>query len=163
MILKLIKNNTLIVDDFVFKCAIGKNGSKYNKIEGDHCTPKGEYNFGGLFWRSDRVKKPNTKLKTTKIKKNMGWCNDINNIEYNKQIKLNSKIKSEKLFRRDNKYDYFIIIKYNTDKIIRNRGSAIFLHLTKNYKSTAGCIAVEKKDFLIILKFLTRDSKIKIY
>ena len=51
----------------------------------------------------------------------------------------------------------------NTDKIIRNRGSAIFLHLTKNYKSTAGCIAVEKKDFLIILKFLTRDSKIKIY
>lgn len=93
----------------------------------------------------------------------MGWCNDINNIGYNKQIKLNPKIKSEKLFRKDNKYDYFIIIKYNTDQIIRNRGSAIFLHLTKNYKSTAGCIAVKKKDFLIILKFLNRNSKIKIY
>lgn len=72
MILKLIKNNTLIVDDFVFKCAIGKNGSKYNKIEGDHYTPKGEYNFGGLFWRSDRVKKTKYKIKDYKNKEKYG-------------------------------------------------------------------------------------------
>ena len=93
----------------------------------------------------------------------MAWCNDIKSKNYNKRVLLNLKIKSEKLFRADSKYDYFIVIKYNTEKIVINKGSAIFLHLTKNYNSTAGCIAVTKKDFLIILKFLDKNSKIKIY
>ena len=91
----------------------------------------------------------------------MYWCNDINNKNYNKEI-TNEQIKSEKLFRRDNKYDCFILIKYNYKKTIKNRGSAIFLHLTKNYEKTAGCIAVNKKDFFIIAKILTKKSKIVI-
>ena len=163
MIIKLKKNNTLIVNGFVFKCSIGKNGTKSNKIEGDQSTPKGIYKFGELYWRNDRVKKPITKLKCVRISKKMAWCNDIKSKNYNKKVLLNSKIKSEKLFRADSKYDYFIVIKYNTEKIVINKGSAIFLHLTKNYNSTAGCIAVTKKDFLIILKFLDKNSKIKIY
>ena len=56
---------------------------------------------------------------------------------YNKEIKINKKIKYEKLYRNDHKYDYFILIKYNYNKPIKNKGSAIFIHLTKNYKSTA--------------------------
>ena len=31
--------------------------------------------------------------------------------------------------------------------IKKGKGSAIFIHLTKNYKSTAGCVALSKKDF----------------
>ena len=31
------------------------------------------------------------------------------------------------------------------------RGSCIFLHLTKDYKPTAGCIALNKKDFMVML------------
>ena len=95
------------------------------------------------------------------IRKNMYWCNDINNSNYNKEI-TNRRIKSEKLFRKDNKYDCFILIKYNYKRPIKNRGSAIFLHLTKDYKKTAGCIAVDKKDFFIIAKILTKKSKIVI-
>ena len=39
----------------------------------------------------------------------------------------------------------------------------IFIHLTNNYKPTAGCIALKKKDFLIMLKLINKNSKIIIY
>ena len=91
----------------------------------------------------------------------MYWCNDINNSNYNKEI-TNRRIKSEKLFRKDNKYDCLILIKYNYNRPIKNKGSAIFLHLTKDYRKTAGCVAVNKKDFFIIAKILTKKSRILI-
>ena len=93
----------------------------------------------------------------------MRWCNDVKSKYYNKLFKNRQNIRSEKMFRKDYKYDYLISINYNTKKIIKNLGSAIFLHLTKNYKSTAGCIAVKKKDFLIICKLLNKKDKIKIF
>ena len=161
MILKLINKDTLIIDDFRFKCCIGRNGLKINKIEGDKSTPKGKFELGTLYWRKDRIDKIETSLDKKIIRKNMRWCNDINSSNYNKEI-ANKRIKSESLFRRDNKYDSFILIKYNYKKPIKNNGSAIFLHLTKNYKKTAGCIAVGKKDFFIIAKILTKKSKILI-
>ena len=158
-----VKNKyTLKIDDFKFKCCIGKNGTKKNKIEGDKCTPKGTYKLGILYYRKDRVKKPITKLKIKNIKKNMGWCNDSKNKLYNKEIKFNKNIKHEKLFRKDYKYDYLLVIEYNTKKIKPNKGSAIFIHLTKNFKTTAGCIALLQKDFLIMAKLINKRSTIKI-
>ena len=161
MILKLINKDTLIIDEFKFKCCIGKNGLKTSKIEGDKGTPKGKFELGTLYWRKDRINKIETSLNKKIIRKNMHWCNDINSSNYNKEI-TNRRIKSEKLFRKDNKYDCLILIKYNYKRPIKNKGSAIFLHLTKDYKKTAGCIAVNKKDFLIIAKILTKKSKIVI-
>ena len=93
----------------------------------------------------------------------MGWCNDTKNKKnYNKLIKKNNKIKHEKIFRKDFKYDFLIPINYNTKNTRLGKGSAIFIHLTKNYKPTAGCIAISKKDFLILLKILKRKIQIKI-
>ena len=161
MILKLINKDTLIIDEFKFKCCIGKNGLKTSKIEGDKGTPKGNFELGTLYWRKDRINKIETSLNKKIIRKNMHWCNDINSSNYNKEI-TNRKIKSEKLFRKDNKYDCLILIKYNYKRPIKNKGSAIFLHLTKDYKKTAGCIAVNKKDFFIIAKILTKKSRIVI-
>ena len=93
MIIKLKNKDTLICDDFQFKCSIGKNGLKKNKLEGDSCTPVGTFSLGPVYYRNDRVDKPNTKLKTLKINKQMGWCDDPNNINYNKEIKLNKKLR----------------------------------------------------------------------
>ena len=59
-------------------------------------------------------------------------------------------------------YLYFILIKYNYKKTIKNKGSAIFIHLTKDYKPTAGCIAISKKDFLILAKLINKNTKILI-
>lgn len=160
MQIKLKNKDTLIIDDFKFKCCIGKNGLSSNKKEGDNCTPKGNFKIGTVYYRADKVIKPITNIKTKKIKKNMLWCNDSNNKNYNKQINISIKNKGERIYRRDYKYDYFIVIEYNTKIIKPNKGSAIFLHLTKNYQKTAGCIAINKKDFLIMLKIIDKNSKI---
>ena len=93
----------------------------------------------------------------------MGWCDDLKNKKkYNKLIEVSKKTKHEKLFRKDIKYDLLIPIKYNFKKRILGKGSCIFLHLTKNYKPTAGCIAINKNDFLIMLKVINKKTKIKI-
>ena len=160
----LVKNkHTLQLDEFKFKCCIGKNGSTNNKIEGDKKTPKGIFKIEKLYYREDRIKKPLTLLKCVKIKKDMGWCNDVRfPKKYNKLFKIEKGIKHEKLKRKDYKYDLFIPIKYNFKKPITGLGSCIFIHLTKDYKPTAGCIALKKKDFLILLKLINKNSKIKI-
>ena len=163
MLITLKNKDTLKLDDHYFRCSVGKNGTTYQKKEGDKCTPKGKFKLGTLYYRADRIKKPKTKISTRIIKKNMGWCDDVTSKFYNKEIKINKKIKHERLFRKDNSYDYLIVIKYNTSKIKRGKGSAIFLHLTKNYKKTAGCLAVKEKDMLIILKLITKRSILKIY
>ena len=162
MIIHIKNKDTLIVEEFKFKCSIGKKGIRKNKLEGDFYTPSGKFEVGKLYWRPDRVQLPETKLLCKKIKKNMGWCNDVSSQFYNKEIKIKKNVKHEKLYRNDYKYDYFILIKYNYKKTIKNKGSAIFIHLTKNYKPTAGCIALKKKDFLILLKIINKITKIKI-
>ena len=160
----IVKNkDTLTFGDFVFKCAIGKKGSTIKKKEGDMKTPKGIFEIGNLYYREDRLKKPSTSLKTNIIRKKMGWCNDINYPKkYNKQIKINKKITHEKLNRKDSKYDLLIPIKYNFKKPKIGKGSAIFIHLTNNYRPTAGCIALKKNDLLILLKLINRNTKIRI-
>jgi L,D-peptidoglycan transpeptidase YkuD (ErfK/YbiS/YcfS/YnhG family) len=164
MTIFLKNKHTLKIDDFYFKCCIGKNGVTRRKREGDYKTPSGFFKIGKLFFREDRMKKPKTFLKVVNIDKNMGWCDDINYPKkYNKLIKSNSKIKHEKLKRKDQKYDLLIPINYNSKNPIPGLGSCIFIHLTKNYEPTAGCIALKKKDFLIMLKIINKSTKIKIY
>ena len=159
-----IKNKyTLQIDKFKFQCCIGKKGSTKNKKEGDKKTPKGTFEIENLYFRKDRKDKPLTLLKCIEIKNDMGWCNDIHfPRKYNKLIKIEKKIKNEKLFRKDYKYDLLIPIKYNFKKPITGLGSCIFIHLTKDYKPTAGCIALKEKDFLIMIKLIKKNSKIKI-
>ena len=157
----LLKNkHTVRFDDFKFKCCIGKNGLTKFKKEGDGKTPKGIFKIEHLYFRKDRIKKPLTKLKCIEIKRNMGWCDDVKNKKYNKLIKINKNCSHEKLFRKDKKYDLLIPIKYNFNKIIPGKGSCIFIHLTSDYKPTAGCIALKKKDLLILLKLINKNSKI---
>ena len=160
----LVKNkHTLHIDEFKFRCCIGKNGLTKNKREGDKKTPKGTFGIERLYYRKDRLKKPITSLKQVEIKENFGWCDDIYfPKKYNKLIKTEKKIKHEKLKRKDHKYDLLIPIKYNFKKPISGLGSCIFIHLTKDYKPTAGCIALKKNDFLIMLKLIKKNSKIKI-
>lgn len=162
MIIKLLNKHTLEIDDFQFRCCIGKKGLKKNKKEGDKSTPIGKFKLNRIFYRPDRIKKFNCKVKKIKIKKNMGWCDDPVSKKYNRLIKTSNKIKHEKLYRRDNKYDILIELDYNLKKIIPFAGSAIFLHLTKNYKPTAGCIAINLNDMRILIKILDKNNLIEV-
>ena len=160
----LLKNkHSLIIDDFIFKCCIGKKGVTAKKKEGDYKTPKGTFRIENLYFRKDKIKKPQTKLKCIEIKKNMGWSNDVNYLKkYNKLINTKENYRHEKLKRNDYKYDLLIPIKYNYNKPVSGKGSCIFIHLTKDYKPTAGCIALKRKDYLIMLKLINKKTKIKI-
>lgn len=159
----ILKNkDTLLYDEFKFKCSVGKRGITSKKIEGDFKTPKGSYSLGPVYYRKDRNPKPLTKLKLIPIKKDMVWCDDVTSKYYNKLIKKNKKVRYENLYKKNSHYDFLIPINYNTLRIKKNKGSAIFIHLTKNYQGTMGCIALNKKDMLILLKIIKKDTKIKI-
>jgi len=161
MIIHVKNKSTLIIGNFIFECCIGKNGFKYNKEEGDYSTPKGLFKLRKLYFRKDRVSPTKCKIKKKIITKNMPWCAKTSNKKYNKEIELFDKENKERFYRIDNKYDYLITISHN-EKKVPHLGSAIFLHLTNNYKPTAGCIALKKKDFEVILKLINQDTKIKI-
>ena len=159
----IIKNHFLLYKVYKLKCSIGKSGLTNSKNEGDLATPRGSYRLGVLYYRKDRIKPLKCKLKKKIIKKNMGWCDDIRSKKYNKEINFPFKFGAEKLYRKNNIYDILINIKYNQNPIIKNKGSAIFLHLSnKKYKPTKGCIALQKKDLFKILPLIDKKTKISI-
>ena len=164
MTIFLKNKHTLQIDDFYFRCSIGKNGLTKKKIEGDKKTPIGTFKIEHLYYRKDRIKPTITKLKCVQINKRMGWCDDVNKPKkYNKLINVSKNSCHERLFRKDYKYDLLIPIKYNFNKRITGKGSCIFIHLTKYSQPTAGCITLKKKDFLIMIKLINKNTKIKIY
>ena len=159
----LIKKNHLVLKDYKIKCAVGKRGISKKKREGDLITPKGIFKIKKVYYRKDRVKNLITKIKKIAIKKDMGWCDDPKSQKYNKSVKFPFKYKSEKLFRSDNIYDIVLVLDFNMSPTIKNKGSAIFIHVAKNdLRPTKGCIAIKKRELKKILKFLTIRTKIEI-
>jgi len=157
------KSGYLKYKDLKFKCALGKSGIGNKKIEGDNITPKGVFNIIKIYYRKDRVKKLSSKFKLIEIKKNMGWCDDPKSRKYNKLIKLPNKYSHEILYRKDNIYDLILVLNYNIKPTIKNKGSAIFIHVAKkNYKKTAGCVALKKVNLIKLINTLSKNVSIKI-
>jgi len=93
----------------------------------------------------------------------MGWCDDSRSKQYNKLIKYPFNYSAEKLYRVDNIYDIILVLNYNTNPIRKNKGSAIFIHIAKkNYKSTAGCIAVSKKNLREVIRNINKKTTVNI-
>ena len=146
-----------------FKCSLGKAGIGKKRKEGDNITPKGIHKVVAIYYRSDRIKKINSKFKLIKIKKNIGWCDDPKSKKYNQLIKLPNKYRHEKLYRTDNIYDLIIALNYNMKPIMKNKGSAIFIHIAnKNYKSTAGCIGLKKTHLINLVKKIRKNTTVLI-
>ena len=159
----LINKNYLTYNKLKVKCAIGKKGIGNKKKEGDLITPIGVFNIKYILYRKDRVKVL-TKLKKKVIKKNMGWCDDSKSIHYNKPVKLPFTHKHEKLYRKENIYDIILVLNYNMNPVKKNKGSAIFIHVTKkNFDKTEGCVAVKKQHLLKIIKDIKPNTKVKIF
>jgi len=159
-----LKNKKLYFGNYKIKCAIGKRGISRKKSEGDGCTPKGTFKFKYLFYRKDKISKIKSSLRKIPIKKNMGWCDDVKSNFYNKLIKFPFVYSAEKLYRKENIYDVIIIIDYNLKPIVKNKGSAIFLHIAKkNYTPTKGCVAISKKDMKLLLAFINKKTKLIIF
>ena len=157
------KSGYLKYKDFKFKCALGKSGIGKKEKEGDNITPKGVFNVNKIYYRKDRLKKLSSKFTLIEIKKNIGWCDDPKSENYNKAVCLPSKFGHEKLYRKDKIYDLILALNYNYKPTIRNKGSAIFIHIAnQNYKNTRGCIALKKSDLILILEKIKKSTIVKI-
>ena len=159
----ILKKKFIYFKDYKAKCAVGKRGITNNKIEGDKCTPRGRFKFKYIFYRKERVKNINSKLKLIPIKKNFGWCDDSQSKHYNKFVKLPFNFKAEKLHLKKKIYDIVIVIDYNKNPTKKKKGSAIFVHVAKDdYSPTLGCVALSKKDLKILISMIDKNTFLKI-
>ena len=173
VVTKVNKKNFLRVGTKIFKCQIGKTGYKIHtkKKEGDKATPIGKWRLKSIYYRSDKVLRPiikNNTFKINKITKNCGWCDDSKSVYYNKYInvKRNVHVKNinfENLWREDDAYDLVIETHHNSSPIIKGKGSAIFIHCSfSDYRKTAGCVALKKKDLIFLIKNISNKIYLEI-
>jgi L,D-peptidoglycan transpeptidase YkuD (ErfK/YbiS/YcfS/YnhG family) len=154
-----LKNKFLYFHDYKIKCSIGKRGLTKKKREGDLKTPGGKFKFKLLLYRKDRIRRIRCKIKRKIIRKNMGWCDDANSAYYNQLVKLSFEKKAEKLYLKKNSYDLILVLNYNMKPVIKNKGSAIFLHIAnKKFSPTKGCVAITKRAFIKILPLITKKT-----
>ena len=157
----LVHNNCLYSDLGQYFCAIGHQGLTYNKIEGDHKTPVGEFKFKKIYYRADKLGTMVFNLPSAIISENDGWCDDPKSKFYNQFIQFPFNSSAEKLYRDDDLYDLICVINHNTDPIIPGKGSAIFLHVCKsNFEGTEGCLAIEKKNIIQLAKVIDLKTKL---
>ena len=170
--LNTIYKPKIIFKKKIFKCQIGENGKvpKHIKTEGDKSTPIGKWELKTIFIRKEKLKltlKKSSLSKLVYIKKNYIWCDDKKSNFYNKLVKIKKNKKKkftfEKMYRDDNVYDIIIEINYNRNPVIKNKGSAIFIHCSfTDLRPTEGCIAVEKNTLKFLINNLKRKNHIYI-
>ena len=140
---------------------VGKKGFTNQKTEGDGKTPIGMYAFGTAFGKTKKLDSITWPYKKTT--KNDFWVDDPSSKDYNKWVRYtgnpDKKWKSYEVMDHP-LYRYGAVISYNTNPIIKGKGSAIFLHVWRGRgTSTAGCAATTEKNVVRILSWLDPAKK----
>ena len=144
-------------------CAIGRGGRRPKLREGDGITPLGEWPIRGVLYRADRIARPMTRLPVTALRPDDGWCDDPEDRNYNRPVKLPFRRSHEGLWRTDALYDIVVVLGYNDRPRSIGRGSAIFMHLARpGYSPTAGCIALSRGDMLKVLARLRPGDRVTV-
>ncbi len=139
--------------------AIGRSGRTILKREGDGATPIASMKLLYGFRRGDRPMRLETPLAIRRIRKDMLWCDQPENPNYNRLTKAPFLSSHEEMKRKDGLYDVCLVMDWNITSRIRNRGSAIFFHLIKpGYEPTAGCVAVHPRDMRRLLPFMRKGT-----
>ncbi|RPH87979.1 MAG: hypothetical protein EHM66_01880, partial [Deltaproteobacteria bacterium] len=128
------------------------------KREGDGRTPSGLYRLGTAFGNAESAV---TKMPYRQALADDLWIDDPNAPDYNSWVKQGQTRATsyEKMRRDDDLYQYGIVIAYNTHPVIKNHGSAIFIHVWAGAESTtSGCVAMSEEDILKILVWLNPEA-----
>ena len=145
----------------VRRAALGRSGLRALKREGDGGTPLGRFPIRGVLYRADRFQRPHTMFPIHAIRANDGWCEDPENRNYNRIVKLSARSTADHLMRADHLYDVVLVLGYNDRPRVRGKGSAIFVHIARDgLTPTAGCIALRHRDLLAMLAQLRHGSSI---
>ncbi|MDX2224612.1 MAG: L,D-transpeptidase family protein [Rhodospirillaceae bacterium] len=147
----------------VLACAIGRNGVRADKREGDGCTPVGAFPLRRVMYRADRLAAPRTRLPLTIIRPDDGWCDAPDDAAYNRPVTLPNASRAERLWREDRLYDVIVIVGHNDDPVVPGAGSAIFLHVAADgYGPTEGCVTLALPDLLDVLADCGPDSRLNV-
>jgi len=151
----------------VIPCRIGRSGIVHDKREGDGATPAGTWRIGGGFFRADRVSRPNVAMGVRPMRQDDGWCDDADNFQYNRWVRLPFTASHETMWMDAPSYDIVLVLGHNQTPRVRGRGSAIFFHLTtadtaRSSGPTAGCIAISRADMRRLLPRLAHDCQMVI-
>jgi L,D-peptidoglycan transpeptidase YkuD (ErfK/YbiS/YcfS/YnhG family) len=139
-------------------CAIGRAGIGRSKIEGDGKTPAGRFAILSFLFRPDGGFRPARNFRALPIRRDSAWCDDPQDRNYNRPVRLPYGTSREGMWRDDRLYDAVGILDYNIRPRVRGRGSAIFFHLAREDLSpTAGCVALRAADMRRLLPRLSRE------
>ncbi|MGE4279314.1 MAG: L,D-transpeptidase [Magnetospirillum sp.] len=143
----------LLFDGQKLPCRLGRSGISTVKVEGDGATPVGQWPLRQVFYRPDRLIKPQTGLPIRAIGRQDGWCDDPAHSDYNRPVALPHPASCETLWRDDGLYDVVVVLGHNDSPPIPGKGSAIFLHVAHpDGKPTQGCVALSLGDLLRVLR-----------
>lgn len=145
-------------------CSLGRSGTTVFKREGDGATPIGDFSILYGFFRPDRFVRVDTGLTMIPIANNSGWCDQADDPNYNSFVTLPFGKSHEVMTREDGLYDICLVLDYNISQKSRNRGSAIFFHLTRPDRGpTEGCVAIDPQEMSKLLPLLSEKSKVRIH
>lgn len=134
-----------------------------DKREGDGGTPVGTWPLRRVFFRPDKLPRPETRLHVIELSPADGWCDAPGDRNYNRLVKLPYPASAEEMWRSDDVYDIVVELGYNDDPVVPGKGSAIFLHLAhSDYRPTAGCVAVSLEDMRALLALVEPGIQIEI-
>jgi L,D-peptidoglycan transpeptidase YkuD (ErfK/YbiS/YcfS/YnhG family) len=152
--LEKIENKWVVKQEPV-AAGIGINGfaSPNQKVEGDGKSPTGIFKLGKLF---SYEKQTNTLLENQQTTKEDKWIDDVNSSDYNRHIVGPTNAKSyENLLMKNDVYKYCLVIEYNTNPVVKGKGSAIFFHLSvKENSFTAGCVSIKEEYMKLMVNWL---------
>jgi L,D-peptidoglycan transpeptidase YkuD (ErfK/YbiS/YcfS/YnhG family) len=151
------RKGRLIAGPTQIPCAIGRAGIGRSKIEGDGKTPAGRCAIPRFLFRPDGGFRPARNSRALPIRRDSAWCDDPQDRNYNRPVRLPYGKSREGMWRDDHLYDVIGILDYNIQPRVRGRGSAIFFHLAREDLSpTAGCVALRAADMRRLLPRLAR-------
>lgn len=146
------------------RAATGRGGIKADKREGDGGTPAGRFHPVRLWWRADRLPRPQTRLPVRAIGPSDAWCEDPADRRYNRAFQRSANEPGDRLHRDDNLYDLIVEIDHNSRPRTAGRGSAVFIHVARRgFAPTAGCVALKRDDLLRLVRQLSRKTRIIIH
>lgn len=129
------------------------------KREGDQQSPTGFFCLGQLFCYEKDV---NTRMPFIQTTADDKWIDDTNSNDYNRHVRGKTQAKSyENLKIGSDEYKYCMVIEYNMHPVVKNMGSAIFLHLSEgeNPNPSAGCVVVTQGDMEWLLNWMNPELK----
>ena len=134
------------------RATFGAGGVRADKREGDGATPAGTLPLRRVLFRADRVARPASAVPVFPLGPADGWCDDPAHPDYNRAVTLPHPARHEALWRSDGQYDVVGVLGWNDAPAVRDRGSAIFLHVSRDDGGpTAGCVALRLPELLLVL------------